>query len=299
MDGMQDGQSADIRDEVEAQASEEGPERAPVEEPPGRSEAPEREAGSAPDAPVTASLADQPPVSTATAAPPAEAAAAAEASDEPEAVSGEPPEPAADSAVPPADAAPAVAGAEEEQASLDEMVESLKAAAAAAVTEDVAVPAAPAGIDEEPGADVEASEVSAEAEVETGSAEPLVSEVPSEAPALVRDGLSARLPFWIYAGVWAAFSVAMTVLLWPESTKPFINDTLYAIFTLGGTALAIAGPVLGLSVWVALRVRSAPSVRDGLVRAAFMRAALWTLFGVASWWVALVILDLNRQGFFG
>lgn len=174
-----------------------------------------------------------------------------------------------------------------EQLSLDEMVDGLRETPAA---EEVS----------ESDAEVETpAEVTAPAE--TAAEETVVPPVVVDAPevpagaVLARARLAARLPFWILAGVWAAFVGVMTYLLWAEATKSFTALPLYAGFTLGGVGLTVAGPLLGVVVWLLLR-RTGPELRGGLVRAMFLRVAVATLAGNLMWWVGLVVLDLHRSG---
>lgn len=167
-----------------------------------------------------------------------------------------------------------------EQLSLEEMVDSLKEAE-------------PSGV-EPPASDVEAPEPATDA-----SAAALTSEEQVPEERLARDRLAARLPFGIYIGVWAVFAGVMTYLLWPIAVRPFVGTRLYAYFVLGGGALTVAGPLLGLGVWLAVRARAGEGTGAGLARAAFMRAAVATLAGDLLWWLGLVLLDLHRAGVLG
>jgi hypothetical protein len=168
-----------------------------------------------------------------------------------------------------------------EQLSLEQMVESLKE-------------------DEPPTGEPESGEAPTDEVAETA---PTVVSVTAEEPllegGLTRDRLAARLPFGLYIGVWAIFAGAMTYLLWPLAVKPFTGTQLYAYFVLGGVALTLVGPLLGLGVWLAVRGRAEVGGDAGLARAAFMRAAAATLAGDLLWWIGLVLLDLHRAGMLG
>jgi hypothetical protein len=171
-----------------------------------------------------------------------------------------------------------------DQLSLDEMVESLKA------SDDAGDEAAEGG--DEPSQDV-AVEASAAA------ATPSEAFDAPTADGLARDRLAARLPFGVYVGLWAAFAGAMGYLLWPAAAKPFVDSGIYAYSVLGGVALTLAGPLLGLAVWLLVRSSADVESNAGLVRAVFMRAALSTLAGDLLWWLGLVLLDLHRAGVLG
>jgi hypothetical protein len=166
---------------------------------------------------------------------------------------------------------------EADQLSLDEMVESLKEPQAS--TDEVAAEAPP-----EP----------AEAEEAPATDEPV-----SGPEGLARDRLAARLPFGIYVGVWVVFAGVMSYLLWPAASGPFTGLPFYAYLVLGGVALTVVGPLLGIVMWLVLRGRADGIARAGLARAIFMRAAAATLAGDLVWWLALVLLDLHRAGVLG
>jgi hypothetical protein len=188
---------------------------------------------------------------------------------------GEPqPEPEADPAVA---AAPAA-----EQLSLDQMVESLKE---------------PDGGDEviEASADEE-TPAAVESPVEEPTTAPAVAEVP-EGAVLARSRRGARLPFWVLAGVWVTFASVTTYLLWADAAKPFTGLPLYTGSVLGGVGLTLAGPLLGIVLWLILR-REEFELRGGLVRALLLRASVVTLAGNLLWWAGLVMLDMHRIGVF-
>ena len=166
------------------------------------------------------------------------------------------------------------------QLSLDEMVGGLKEVDTEAEIVEAEAPAD--------------SEAVVEAAVEEAVPLPVVTDAP-EGAVLARARLAARLPFWILAAVWVVFAGVMTYLLWVDATKPFTGLPLYAGLTLGGVGLTVAGPLLGLVVWLMLR-RGEPELRGGLVRAVLLRAAVATLAGNLMWWVGLIVLDLHRTG---
>jgi hypothetical protein len=183
-----------------------------------------------------------------------------------------------------------------DQLSLDEMVESLK--------EDVPADAEPDASDTD--AEPDASDTDAEPDASDAEAVPpdttaVTADSESgqvDAPdTLVRDRLAARLPFWIYVFAWAVFCGVMGYLLWPVAAAAFVGTRHYAYFVLGGAALTLCGPALGLGVWMSLRGSAGSPA--GLARAVFMRAAVATLAGDVLWWLVLVALDLHRAGALG
>jgi hypothetical protein len=174
-----------------------------------------------------------------------------------------------------------------DQLSLDEMVESLK--------EDVPADAEPdaSDTDAEPDAS-DAEAVPPDTTAVTADSESGQVDAPDT---LVRDRLAARLPFWIYVFAWAVFCGVMGYLLWPVAAAAFVGTRHYAYFVLGGAALTLCGPALGLGVWMSLR--GSAGTPAGLARAVFMRAAVATLAGDVLWWLVLVALDLHRAGALG
>ncbi len=192
----------------------------------------------------------------------------------------------------------------EDDPSLDQMVESLRTAAetVGTVSSD-AVPEAAA---------VALESASTETGPETQDAEPEAAPEPSQTvdagaaipaaalePILARDRAGTQVPYWLFAAAWATFSVVMTVLLWPMATDSFVGRPLYAVFVYGGAGMTLAAPILGLLVWAIVRAGVEPDLRQGLLRAALLRAATTAVFGVVVWWVALVVLDLHRAGLLG
>lgn len=215
---------------------------------------------------------------------------------------------AAAGASPPAAEAPAAEPAAEPDAEttpdgaqgsndLDDMVAALKDGSVASV----AAAAADEGSDKPVAQDADAA-------LETVGDDVLAEEILSEneayeeiedvyaGPALARNGLGARLPAWIYAGVWVVFAGAMVYLLWPAATKPFVGLPYYAYMVIGGLALTVTGPIMALVTWLVTRMSTTASERLGLARAVWTRCMLATVFGVAVWWLALYALDLHRSG---
>jgi hypothetical protein len=228
------------------------------------------------------------------AAPEADDAPEPQQQAEPPAADPEPiPEQDAEAAVPEAGPEPEAdvqAQAETDQLSLDEMVDSLKASDEPGDSGDEAAEGDAQG-DEKPSEDTAVDASSAATPSEAHAAPP--------AEGLARDRLAARLPFGIYVGIWAVFAGAMGYLLWPAAAKPFVGSEIYAYSVLGGVALTLAGPLLGLVVWLLVRSGEGAEGNAGLVRAVFMRAALSTLAGDLLWWLGLVLLDLHRAGVLG
>jgi len=179
------------------------------------------------------------------------------------------------------------------QLSLDEMVDQL--------TESPEEPPAEPKTPVEGETATEEGEGEGAAAVEAGSAETAEPTETGEAsPLLLRARLAARLPFWILGIVWVVLLGVVGYFLWaPAAAGPFIGHPLYAVLTWGGVGLTVAGPLLGLVVWLVLRRDGEPELREGLARAVFMRAAVATVVGNALWWGVLVALDLHRAGVFG
>jgi hypothetical protein len=150
--------------------------------------------------------------------------------------------------------------------------------------------------------DGEEPEAAPEAAVSGESVETAIADAPSEPDLeidqadLVRSSTAARLPFWIYTGVWAVFAIALGVVMWPFATGPFVEVPVYGVFVLVGAALAIAAPTLAVIAWVVTKDRGGTSERAGLVRAIMFRMSLSMIAGVSLWWAALIVLDLHRAG---
>jgi hypothetical protein len=178
----------------------------------------------------------------------------------------------------------------EPEVSLDEMVEALRSP--------------------ESGADAESTggQVEAAAEEEPTQPEPDAETVapapaPAPAPAVqpvrvveVNARPGSQVPFWAYAVVWTIFAGAMLAMLWDA---PTVGNSLYPVFMWVGVGLTAAGPLLGLFVWLFTRDRDSAAGRRGLAQAAFLRAAVATVFGVVAWLLALAALDLHRAGLLG
>ena len=144
----------------------------------------------------------------------------------------------------------------------------------------------------------EAAEAGGES-AEEGAAEPseeLAEEEAGTAPALARQRMQTRIPFWAYGGVWVVFVGVMTYLIWPSTVTRFTDQPLYAYFVLGGAALAVIGLLVGLFAWFAGRSGASAAGRQGLTQAILLRTAGWMAVGVALWWIALMSLDLHRTG---
>lgn len=130
-------------------------------------------------------------------------------------------------------------------------------------------------------------------------AEPEDAGAVAEGVELVRDRLAARLPYWIYSGVWVVFIGVMTYLMWPVASDPFVEGRLYAYLVFGGLGLVLGGLVLLGALWLWLRSSSEGEERTGLARAMLVRWSTSTAFGVLCWWVGLLVLDLHRIGRLG
>jgi hypothetical protein len=176
---------------------------------------------------------------------------------------------------------------------LDDMVEALKEGAAAKAAEGEGEPEGEAAVAET----VDDEEIAEETQSEDEALEEIEDEFAGEA--LVRNRLGARLPAWIYAGVWVVFVGVMVYLLWPVASKSFVNQPYYAYLVIGGLVLAVAGPLTALGTWLFARMGTTASERIGLARAVWMRCMLATVFGVSVWWIALFALDLHRTGVIG
>jgi len=128
---------------------------------------------------------------------------------------------------------------------------------------------------------------------EPGQAAAPVTEVPVPAEAT---GSVSVWPFVAYDAVWLAYAAA---LVWQFSTLPaaqaVFDSEFYPLAILGGLALAIAGPVLILTVWIASWRRSSAG-KGSLLVSALVRGAVATVIGVSFWWGALLILDRLRLG---
>jgi len=60
----------------------------------------------------------------------------------------------------------------------------------------------------------------------------------------------------------------------------------YRLFLGGGLALAIAGPILVVVVWLFARRRYEKGHRGGLLSSALIKGAFALFFGVLLWWAA-------------
>jgi len=230
-----------------------------------------------------------------------------------------------------------VSTAEPAQATLDEMVASIAADAAAPE------PAQGEGVENEAPADRESSteespaeDVGSEPDEAEASEEAVAAEAEAEAPVPgdVPDAPTAdetvaaaqadsepepepepalepekpkpltlrfwtRVPLWIEFGVFVAFAGALTYLLWSAPREALTTLPLYALLVLGGTALVVIDLVTGLAIWLTARKRATDSEKIGLGRTLWLRALGWTAGCVAVWWIAFLVLDLHRIGVIG
>lgn len=129
-------------------------------------------------------------------------------------------------------------------------------------------------------------------------AEPGAIEVVAEDTRALRRR-SAKIPFWVYLGVWVVFAGVQTYLMWPLALEPFTGQPVYGLLVLIATGLVCSGPILGLCVWWFVSAHSERDERSGLVRAVLVRSAAAMAGGVVIWWIALMLLDLRRLGMLG
>lgn len=125
-----------------------------------------------------------------------------------------------------------------------------------------------------------------------------ISEIPSAEGAA--SGLSkSPVPWWpylTYLGLWLVLGIAMVVLS-NRLGDPYLPESgAYPPLLLGGLLLAVCGPFIGVAGWGIARKSLAEEHRSGLLSAALLRAAAFTLGGVALWWAALVLVDALRLG---
>lgn len=106
----------------------------------------------------------------------------------------------------------------------------------------------------------------------------------------------ATWPFLVYAGAWLAGAGAAVYLLYPTAKGAAVYDTaVYPWTIVGGLTLLGAGIVLIPVVWAASRGREGTTA-GALFFSALLKGSVATLFGVVTWWLALVILDQLRLG---
>jgi hypothetical protein len=162
------------------------------------------------------------------------------------------------------------------------------AAAEGAAEEEAAEAIVEAGVPEGSDDDPEAVEALLDAEAE------------AEIEPLPRDRWLS-VPFYVYLGVWLVFSIAMVVVLRDSAVAgggALVAAPAYPAFIFAGFALAVAGPLLSIAVWLLARARSSAEERRGLLAIALLRGALSTFAGVAMWWIALVVLNYFKTGRF-
>lgn len=157
------------------------------------------------------------------------------------------------------------------------------------------------------GDDIESAISGAEEKI---AAEPAAGVEPAPAPAIVHhpdesvqepDAASASddVPWWpfiAYNVLWLIFAGA---LVWyfeqlPAGTAVFEAE-LYGITVLVGVVLAALGPALILATWIGAIGRPGAS-KSALFFSALIRGSVATALGVATWWIALLVLDQLRLG---
>lgn len=232
---------------------------------------------------------------------PAESGEAGEAAQAPEAGEADTlPEPTdvAVTAAPEASELATVTEAEAPEVTLDEMVASLRDGEGPAETAEDAEPGTGA---EESGelAEAEGAASTAEEAAPAAAAGAVVLPVEDDGSACARRSRSARVPFYVYLGVWLVFSGVTVYLLWSVGSGSFVGHPAYGLLVLVGVALLCLGPLVALGSWWYASAHSEPDERVGLVRAVLLRSAATMAGGVVLWWVALVVLDLHRTGLLG
>jgi hypothetical protein len=129
-----------------------------------------------------------------------------------------------------------------------------------------------------------------------GEPEPAEATLPVEAAVVTSP---ARIPWWpiiLYALLWVTLASATVWQLTLDREVVPVAHEYYPLILLGGLILTLLGPFLGIVVWV-LVWRTAPvEYRGGLLTTALLRSSAVTLFGVAGWWAALVLVDAWRLG---
>lgn len=164
---------------------------------------------------------------------------------------------------------------------------------------------APEEAPEESAADETAEEPAETADSRGVDISPAVVETEIESAAQPSLPLLARLrdmcawPFIAYAAIWLLFAVAVVFGLRPSALQgTVVGSPYYPAGVIVGAALAAAGPLLVLVVWLVAR-RAEGRSRTGLLASVSLRGAAATLFGVALWWAALLLLDFFRLGALG
>ena len=105
-------------------------------------------------------------------------------------------------------------------------------------------------------------------------------------------------PFWVYLGLWAVLvGLAVWQFMQVPAGSPISEVRIYSMTVLGGLVMTALGPLLALTVWLAVWLNR-PGRRTGLFSRVFIVGAASTLAGVAMWWVALMAVDMARLGRF-
>jgi hypothetical protein len=187
----------------------------------------------------------------------------------------------------------------------DELGESEATEEPAAEVAAVEAPAVEAVVAAEVAAEHEATEALVEAGVPEGAdddpdaVEALLDAESAEGILAIPRDRTLSLPFFIYAGIWLVFAVAMVLVLRDAAVAGSLDAAAaYPVFILIGAILTLAGPVLALAIWLVKRSRSSAEERRGLFAVAMLRGALATFAGVAMWWIALVVLNYFKTGRF-
>lgn len=127
-------------------------------------------------------------------------------------------------------------------------------------------------------------------------ASPAIAVTEASEAAVSRPAAVPWWPFLVYLGLWVALVVAMVVVS-VRLGGPYLPESrTYPPMLLVGLVLAVAGPFTGLGVWFTGRDALPHGERGDLLSAALVRAAAFTLGGVALWWAALVLTDALRLG---
>ncbi len=108
-----------------------------------------------------------------------------------------------------------------------------------------------------------------------------------------------RVPWWpfeLYAIAWLALvGYAILGLSHETASDPAVLQTPYPAVLLGAVILTAAGPIVSIVSWLGAWLANGRR-GPGLLTAALIRGALFTLFGVLAWWGALALVDAVRLG---
>lgn len=122
---------------------------------------------------------------------------------------------------------------------------------------------------------------------------PQVEEMVSPAPERRR----SPVPWWpylVYIVLWIGLAGGLAYVGIQAGPPLLIDSAAYPYLIVGGLLLTLLGPVLGVVGWLAARSRTERDERQGLFVAALLRAAWFTVCGVALFWGALVLVDALR-----